>query len=826
MSNANQTTPNMVQGVSQQAAQERRNSQCESQFDCLNQAVQGCVARPGLQWVKLLTATDLTDGFWYNVMRSATERYVISIKGGAMAAWNFADPTAPACTITALESVSGYLTAMGGGLKDWNQWSATAASDTIFFLNKQIKPAMTGTVSASRDPEALFWFRSGSYKATYKIRIKLSGTWYEWSYTTPDNSDPDNAKYITTDALCEALYDAMVMDTSHAIGHSGTGHLNFDIERSGNIIRLSRTGGTDFDIETSDALNNTQLSGIKGEVGSVQDLPANGFDGMIFKVTGDVTADADDYYLQFDSRASSGDSTTQGAWVEVVAPTTPTTIDRTKMPIVVKNTALNTFSRGYGTWGLRLAGDTDSAKDPSFIGQQVQDIFYDQARLAFLTEFSSVWSRVKNPFVFFPDTVQVSLFTAPIDAEFQQAKGVAVLKRPVQFSGATFVWAEDQQFAVTHGDNSIFSNSTIEVNGSTAYAWNDDIAPQALGNAIIFATSDSKWSTLTEVPFQQGVPIGDTGISDHVPNYIPADLRMVVGSDTAKKIFCYADSTPNMLYVYEYRKTQAERLQSAWNIWRLPPDSHILHVVLDKTALYVFVKRADGVHLFTCVVAPNQQDAEGRYLTRLDFRVTDEQCTVSYNLGADETSFVLPYKAGDAMDHLLGAGPMSVVVRSNTGDDIKRGQVLNIKSLATVGSVTTIKVSGDWSAVPVYIGFVIRSERTESTFYRRDDQTGYVYTYRLQVMSHVLAVKDTSYTRAEVVMRDGFIKRDDRHGGVSEGHYIGDPGNLLDEVPLFNGDMPMAVGEKNTDHHVRYINDTPFASAWQGYTVVYTPTIQ
>ena len=36
-----QTVPNVIQGVSQQAAQARRPTQCKEQFDCLNHAVEG-----------------------------------------------------------------------------------------------------------------------------------------------------------------------------------------------------------------------------------------------------------------------------------------------------------------------------------------------------------------------------------------------------------------------------------------------------------------------------------------------------------------------------------------------------------------------------------------------------------------------------------------------------------------------------------------------------------------------------------------------------------------------------------------------------------------
>lgn len=822
MANISQTVANMVQGVSQQSAQERRNTQCEAQFDCLNQAVQGAVARPGFQFVKKLDTGDWTDAFFYDISRSRSERYVVGVKAGVLKAWNLVDGTT--CTITGASGVTAYLAAMSGGLKDWNNWSATTANDTSFFANKQILPAMDTTKSPTRPPEALFWFRAGGYEVQYTIGIHLSGTWYNWSYTTPDNSVAGNAQYIATNALCYALYNAMVTDITHPIGTSGTGHLGFNIERVGNIIRLWRTDGVDFDITTQDGLNNTQLTGIKNNVGGLDQLPVNGFDGMLFKVAGDVTDTSDDWYVQFDDAASSKDSTTQGAWEEVVNQNTFTNLKASTMPMVLYNSALNTFALSYGTWGTRLAGDgIDSAVQPSFIGVPVQDIFYDQTRLAVMTAFSVVWSRVKNPFVFFPDTAQVALDTAPIDVEVQQTKGIAILKRPVQTNGNTLLWAEDKQLVVSHGDNSIFANATIEIDPSSSYAWNEDVQPVSVGTSLLFATSDDNATQVTDVTYQDGQVVDDTSVTDHVPSYIPADARELLASDLAKKAVLWAPSTPNMLYIYEYRKSKTDRLQSSWQTWRLPANSTILHGMFDRSTLYLMLKRPDGLHEVKLSVAPNQVDPEGSFGTRLDMMATEAGCTVSYSSGTGLTSIVLPYQADDVSDWLAGASDLIIVCRlSDDDNEFVRGEQPAIASVTTTSHVTTIKAEGDISAMKFYVGFRVRSERRESTFYKRDDQTGYVYLERIGVMRGELLVQATAYTRIEQRLKDDSI----RYAQEFEGKILGQQSAQFDMIGLSTTKVPFSVGLLNEDFNTVFINDTPFPSAWQGYTMMFQPTIR
>lgn len=816
MPNSTQTVPNMIQGVSQQAAQSRRATQCEAQFDCLNQPVEGCVPRPGFEVVKKLASGDFRDCFTYDIKRDKQERYQVIIKDGVLRVFNYLDGTA--CTVTSETGSADYLT-LPEGRDDWNSFAATTAEDNTFIANKTVSPQMGDARSPSRPKEALFYFKAGGYKVTYTIRIKLSGTWFEWTYETPDNSVEANAQYITTDAICFALYNAMVVDVVNSI----TDDLHFNIARSGNIIRLWRTDALDFDIETIDGLSNTQLLSMKGTVGGFDKLPINGFDGMVFKVDGDKTQEADDYFVRFTSRATDGDSTTDGVWEEVVAPDTLIELDATTMPHTLINTALNTFTFGPGEWGRRLAGDgIDSAKDPSFVTRFIEDIFYDQSRLGIMTKASNVWSRVNNPFVFFPDTVQSALATAPIDVEIKASKQIAILHHPLQTAANTFLYGEGRQFAVQHGDNSTFSAQTIEVQPSTAYEWNDAVPPLPVGTSVIFGVEIAEYTTFTDATYRGVDVLGDTGIADHVPNYVPKNVRWMLGSDTMKKLVFYSEETPSHLYMYEYRISNQERLQSAWNTWRLPADSHILAGIMDKNFLYLTVARPDGMYLLRMSLATGQQDPEGSYLTRLDMRITEATCTRTYHSISDTTTIVLPYTADDTPDYetLEGNLPYVLAIRTTT-EAFYRGTDIAIEDISTVAGVTTLTIKGNVAAATFYGGFRIRGERTESPFYVRSEQAGYVYKDRLQLVDCALSHSKSGYFRAEVLKPSGAIIS----SYPFEGRVFGDPANVYDQVVLTSGTFQFGVKQKNEDCLVRFVNDTFLPCSWQGLVWSYQATL-
>lgn len=775
---------NLVQGVSQQAPQQRRATQCEDQVNCTNWPVEGVTPRPGFDVVAKLTTADLRDNYQFTIFRGSSERYQVFVGDGTIRVFNLT--SGAACAVTIESGAASYLECTG---IPRDVFRSTTAEDVTFIANTERVPAIDPTArSDARPHEALFYFKAGSYKTTYKITVIVGTTAYEWSYQTPDNSVEANEAYIKTDALCYALYNAMVTDPVNSV----TTHLGFNIQRSGSLMRLWRTDSTNFDIDVSDGLGNTQLLGFKEKAPGFDKLPQGGFDGVILQVQGDVTAEEDDYYVQYVGRSATG------VWEECSAPDIPISFDPETMPYRLVNTAPNTFVFGPSPWGDRLAGDEESAPDPSFVGKAIVDLAFDNARLLIMTQRGPVWSRTKNPYVFFPDTVQTRLATAPVDYEVKASKTIAIMRSVLQTDDDTFLWADGRQFRVSTAELP-FTPESVAIKPASAYDFNPDVPPLPVGSSVLFAADSGPWSAVTDIRISDGRVEKETGLTNHAPEFVPSGLRWVEASDTAKKALLFAPTEPTSLYLYEWYLENEERHQSAWSRWKLPEaNSEIVCGAFDRSDFYLVVHRPGGTWLLKATVSPYRVDGPGlTYLTRLDMRITEDAMAVSYSTLTGRTRFALPYLVTTDRPYVLAV---------RTGNElVSRGIRLPVAQSATEGGVTALYVEGDHTATELYGGYTFSASRTESEVYLHDQEGTYVHLDKLQVMAFKVSHARTANYRIEVLDPSGSVLRE--YPFVSR--------SRASEVRLEAGHHEASISLDNHEFRLRLVNDTHLPSAWQ-----------
>lgn len=778
--------PNLIQGVSQQAPQQRRDTQCEEQFDCVNSPVDGCVARPPAEAIKFLSGEDFTGAYCYDIFRADTEHYLVVIKGGNLRVFDVGDGTE--CTVTFPDGKA-YLTVTADDPK--NVFRAATVDDFTFIVNRQVVPANSPTTSDAEIEEGIFYFKAGAYSTTFTLRLTFLGTVYSYSYTSPDNSVSGNAAFIATNELNFSLYSALD-STFTALG--------FSKERRGNVARIWRTDNQHFDLDSDDGEGDTMLHVAKGFIQDFNLLPQSAFDGFKLKVQGEKRNGTDDYYTTFQ-----GEGTSDAVWQEDIGWSVPNGVDPTTMPFQLVNTDFREFIFEQSPWGARLAGDEITAKDPSFIGVPIQDIFWDNPRLALVTEGSTVWSKSRNPYVYFPDTVQTVLAEAPIDVDVSAARTVALLRKGVIAQDSLTLWAQKAQFKVDASGQQPFTQDSVEVKETAAYEFVEVCDPCPVASSLYFATATGDFITIRDILFDAGKLVGDTDVTQHVPQYIPVGIRQIVASDTVNLMSVATEGDPAALYIYNWFLTNQDRIQSAWNKWRLPSDCTVLWIGIHTNILKVLVQRTDGVMLLSINLAPRYKDAEGSYLTRMDLRITDASCTMTYSATLDETSITIPFGMPECLADLT---KMMVVVRQSNVDldtGITRGTQLT--NVSMTGKV--LKVKGDQRTTAFYLGQRISAEREESEFYIRG-ASGSQPTQRLQVLDYRTVHSKTGYYRAEVTQSNGKVRVYEMEARV-----LGDPTDLLDQIVLNNGILKTPLKNKNTAVSVRLINDSFMPSQWQ-----------
>lgn len=819
--NTSWAIPNLIQGVSQQAAQQRRDSQCEEQFDCLNSPKDGAVSRHGFNLMKSL-ALDLRGAYCFEIGRSSTEHYLVTVKAGTVRAYNLASGGTD-CTVTVAGTYNGYLASASKG------FSKQTAGDFSFIAARAVKPAMLPTLSGTRPKEALINFKAGAYLNKYTISVLFAGTVYRYSYTTPDNSVAGNALYINTTQIAGTFYRAMsgsiATTNSYGVGavfggETGGGgigtpsilqadpttltSLGFSLEINGSLIRLWREDGQDFTVDISDSQGGTALVALKDNIQSFAELPRGGFEGMLFRVRPKgAEAGKSDYYVEFVSKTA-----VSGFWRERVAPGVKYLLDPDTMPHAIVNTGLNTFEVRRLTWSSRIAGDgVDTAKDPGFVGKEIKKLLYHKGRLGVLTESTVDWSKARNPYTFFPDTAQTVLASDPIGIEISGVDSSAVLSQTSQVDDVLMLWAQQAQFRITSGQDP-FRQDTVEADPSTAYEFAEDVDFARVGSSLYFVTEPDMHANVRNLQFQGGKPLGDVDVSDHVSDYIPAGSTRLSITDTGKMLTLQTAGAPSSLFVYNFLTQSNAYVQSAWHTWRLPEGEIIWHSIY-RMRLYVLMYREiDGkTFLLETPLRASAVDPGLAFTLRLDLRVTEAALTgKAYSSSTDVTTMELPYR--------LSAGERTkfrLALRSVFGD--KAPAYLLEASVGSNG--TTVTVPGDVRSAEFYAGLAISSERLESEFFLRGAR-GEVPVDDLTVDFFKVSHANSGYYRIELDQGRGRA----RSVELST-RDLSSPIDLLAPPALTTGSLGATVGVSSKQCRIRIVNDSVLPSRWQSAEYIY-----
>lgn len=834
------TVPNLIQGVSQQSAEQRRDSQCEAQFDCFNSPKDGVVARNGADLLRFLPGVDMATALTFEMFRGLSEHYlaVISKPGAPAATLRVFDyTTGIECTVGMLGSGAAYIDALSG-FAPRDCFAVQTVDDYTFVANRLLPPTMAATVSSSRPKEALVFFRAGGYSMTTKITIVLAGTAYSWTYKTPDNSAPVNAQYITTSNLAATFYRAMtgvvaptystdgvgavVQGDPGASGGAGTiepsvvvsaastlAALGFSIEINSNLLRIWRVDGQDFLIDSSDGVGDTHVTVLKDNVRAFSELPKGGFPGFLLRVRGVSNAARTDYFVEYVNKGPA-----DGYWQERTGPAVPTTLDPARMPHALINTGPGTFTFGPLTWSLRIAGDgVETSKDPGFVGRGIEALFYHKGRLGILTNATATWSKQGSPFTFFPDTVQTVLDDAPVDITLAAGEQIALLKRTLSVDEGLFLWAQRSQFRVNSGSEP-FKQNTVDAPSAGAYEFAEYCNFGKIGASVYLATEPDSSVVIRNLQFANGKLAGDIDVTAHVSEYIPAGARLLSVSDTGQLLFVQTDGAYNSLFLYNFLVQDRQVVQSAWNQWRFP-EGRIIRSSVYRDTLRLLFQRTGGVAMLALPLNQRGVDPGGAYRTRLDMRVDEDDCTTVYYPDTDISYITIPYPLS-----LQEQVNVRVVLRTSGGvepDVRSRGTQFDV--LGVLNDVVSVR--GDLTPFEFYLGFRIESLREESTFYLRGPD-GSVTVDELSLRDFRVNHAKSGYYRIEVEQGAGRSKVATlypRVAGTSDVAIGGHP-------PLDTGTLTIGVDMENYDTRIRLVNDSPLPSRWQTSAYTYEATLR
>ena len=504
---------------------------------------------------------------------------------------------------------------------------ATSIADYSFMLNTSVTVATDATsLTPDTRNKGYVYVKQGDYGTDYSIAINdITPA----AHTTPDGSLSSHRPQIDTEYIAAALVTAIGSPSG------------FTITRVGSTIEIKKDDGSDFELMITDALGDGAMGAIKNDADAFTDLPIYCRDGQRVLVKGDVESNSDDYYVKFTADSPDNHEFGRGKWAEAAAPNIEYKLDASTFCHTLIRESSGDFTFRQGTWGERLAGDATSASDPSFVGYTAKNIVLFRDRLGFLSGENISLSETGEYFNFFRTTVTQLLGTDPVDVRASHNK-VSNLYSAVPFSRNLLLFSDKTQFMLTGGD--VLSPASVSISQETEFEVATNADPIVSGHSCYFPFSRGDFSGVMEYFIAPDVEqmSGDDSTA-HIPKYISGNITKLTANSVEPVVALTASGFTNGIYIYRYLNRGREKLQASWSKFEFDTGSTVENIDFIGKDLYLVVSRASGLFIEVLSFKEAEADTNSEFVTLLDRRVQESDCTVTYDATVEKTTVVLPY---------------------------------------------------------------------------------------------------------------------------------------------------------------------------------------
>ena len=691
--------PNLAQGISQQPDAQRDPSQGEIQINGMSSILEGLRKRDCTQTIAKVSNTDFGDCYIHSILRDNVEEYLAVVTNSLIRVF---DLNGNAQTVSAPYGYS-YLTSVTDAKA---QLRAVTIADYTFISNTKTVPAMNAAVApAVARPaahEALIWVKAANYGQTYTVNVNTRQAQVQTAVAPVVTSGTT----VTENRISSADIAANLITGLTTAGLTGV-----TMTRSGSVIHLQ--SANPITVSANDARANADITAILSQVQAFTELPTIAPQGYQVEITGDPGNNFDGYYVEFQPNSGTFG---EGVWSETVSPGVEYQVNATTMPHLLVRLPSGTFYFGPAngstqggitipTWGERVAGDYDTAPDPSFIGSPINDIFIYKNRLGFLSDENVILSRVRQFFEFFPETVTTVLDTDPIDVVASNNR-VSVLRYAIPYQDELILFSPQYQFRFNAAET-VLTPATAQITVLTQFEVDINVRPQLAGGGIVFCQANGDFSMFREFSVRgagTALTADAQDLTGYVSAFVPSNVFAMTVNDTSNAVFSISSAAgyEDRIYVYKYfirnAGSGAERAQSSWSYWQLSGASEILQVLCVRETLFCLVRYGSEIFLEKIPVQDRSPEppTNAPYPLLLDRRIstTTETPTAmrvaagTYSATTNLTTWTLPFAATGTIQAWSGY--------STTGN----GGVL----LGSITSGTTITARGNWSSQPIYFG--------------------------------------------------------------------------------------------------------------------------
>jgi hypothetical protein len=560
-----------ILGVSQQAPKIRLLGQCTEQENLISDIIRGLITRAGSYHKSFLEVLNSEKVFFHHYSKEDTdEDYIIAIDENGLARIFSPDGTEHTVVYAINQSYLATST-------PYENIVAQTIADTTFLVNKTTVVLEESALTSVQGSTSIIYVRFADYSET--IKIFLDGSEIA-SLTITDGVDPSDKIEVGTDYVAAQLRALCVTNVPAGFTVSAV---------NANTFWITKDNGTAFTMSSNDDSNGDNTIIVKESVTGVDKLPLRAPDDFLIKIASKGTANSiNDFWLK---SVSKSDGTVY--WQETTEPNISSGIKRDTMPMQLVRTGItlgiSSFTLEFPEWEDRTVGTELNNPQPPFIGNTINAVSYFQNRLVLASSEFLVFSRSGISYSFYKETGQKTL-DGDVISVYADTDFIIPLKHILPFDGDLFISSGKSQLIVS-GDKPLTPSNTV-MRLFTTFENNTQVSPIATGENIVFPFRYGQNAGLREFytdsisSTKRALPI-----TDHVKEYMPADLKWMLSSTKFNKILVCSRAELNAIYTYDWIVQGSERLQSAWSKWTLADEgARIEFAYLQDSSLFMVIK--------------------------------------------------------------------------------------------------------------------------------------------------------------------------------------------------------------------------------------------
>jgi len=575
MTAVSQRVDNYLGGVSRQSDDKKRPGQVR---ECLNgypDPTFGLVKRPGLKWISNLgTGTTYDSSKWFYISRDADNKYIgcITPAGGStgtIAMWNAT--TGAACSITYGSGAQAYLT----GARD--NYHVLNLTDTSIITNNLITAAVQAAPSFTAKKQATLVLRGTSISVGYIVKVNSS--------TATVSSDSDDT-YSDVLTKIKTAVDALGISGLTTTKYKNTLHLS-----SSTAFTVTAEGGNDSD----------SIRVFQDQVDSLADLPHESFNGHIVQIQ-NTSLDSDTNWRKF--IADDGTSGV-GYWSETIAPNVSVGLTDTTVPHELVKTGSNAFQFRKITWTNRLVGDDTTNPQPSFVGNKIQETFYHNRRLGFLSEDNVFLSQAGEKFNAFHDSALQVSDSDPIDLKAATIRP-AFLTSIVPTTQGLVLFSKNQQFLMA-SENMVLTPSTTTISPISNFEVDTKVDPVHTGTHINFLSKTPSYTRIFAMVTRgqdENPQVLDVGRV--VNEWVPASIDTLISSPE-NDFIAMSDQSSRYIYFFRTYSDGEKNLMEAWFNWQVC--GTVQSIVVDEDDMLIVTKQGSQFTFSKASLSQSPDDA-------------------------------------------------------------------------------------------------------------------------------------------------------------------------------------------------------------------------